>query len=44
MSEESAEKKLVQLIRQIAKDVVYEALDEHVTDFEHAQKQVKPNE
>ena len=31
-------KKLVQLIRRIAKDVFYELMDEHLTDHEHKEK------
>lgn len=35
MSEEEEHKKLVRLIRRIAKDVFYELMDEHLTDYEH---------
>jgi hypothetical protein len=31
-------KKLVELIRQVAKEVCYEVLDEHLSDYEHKQK------
>ncbi|MEM0313349.1 MAG: hypothetical protein QXQ41_02230 [Candidatus Bathyarchaeia archaeon] len=31
-------KKLVRLIRRIAKEAAYEALDEHLRDYEHKEK------
>jgi hypothetical protein len=46
MSEE--DKKLVDLIKRIAKEVCYEILDEHLTDYKHkarpASKEVLDNE
>jgi hypothetical protein len=44
MSKKDVEKnkKLVQIIRQIAKEVCYEILDEHLEDYEHKEK--PPNE
>jgi DNA-binding FadR family transcriptional regulator len=41
MSEDSKlekRKRLVQLIRQIAREEAYAALDEHLSDYEHRQK------
>jgi len=38
MSEEEEYKKLVRLIRRIAKDLFYELMDEHLTDYEHKEK------
>lgn len=35
MSGNSEEKKLVELIRRIAREVTAEALDQHLTDYEH---------
>ena len=35
MSENSEEKKLVELIRRIAREQIAEALDQHLTDYEH---------
>jgi hypothetical protein len=35
MSENSEEKKLVELIRRIAREVCSEILEEHLTDYEH---------
>jgi len=37
-SEEEKHKKLVQLIRKVAKDVFYELMDEHLDDCEHKEK------
>jgi len=37
-AEEEKHKKLVQLIRRIAKDVFYELMDEHLEDYEHKEK------
>jgi hypothetical protein len=40
MSEDSEEqhKRLVELIRKIAKEVCYEILDEHLADYTHKEK------
>jgi len=35
MSEEGNRERLIQLIRQIAREAITEALDEHLTDYEH---------
>lgn len=37
MSEEDSEtrRRLIELIRRIAKDVIYEVLDEYLEDYEH---------
>jgi len=37
-SEEEKHKKLVRLIRKVAKDVFYELMDEHLDDYEHKEK------
>jgi len=37
-SEGEKHKKLVQLIRKVAKDVFYELMDEHLDDYEHKEK------
>lgn len=38
MSEEMSREKLVALIRRIAREEAYVALDEHITDFEHKER------
>lgn len=38
MSEDSKHEKLVRLIREIAREEVYEAIDEHLDDYEHKEK------
>jgi len=38
MSKEEKHKNLVRLIRQIAREVCYEILDEHLSDCEHMAK------
>jgi hypothetical protein len=43
MSEEEEHKKLVRLIRRVAKDVFYELMDEHFEDYAHKEKE-KPAE
>jgi len=35
MSENSEEKKLVELIRRVCREEIAEALDQHLTDYEH---------
>ncbi len=35
MSDEGTRERLIQLIRQVAREEVTEALDEHLTDYEH---------
>lgn len=37
-SEEVKHKKLVRLIRKVAKDVFCELMDEHLDDYEHKEK------
>jgi hypothetical protein len=43
MSKKDVEKnkKLVQIIRQIAKEVCYEIIDEHLNDYEHKEKKTE---
>jgi len=41
MSEEEEHKDLVRLIRHIAKEVCYEILDEHLSDYEHRAKSAR---
>ena len=40
-SEEGEHKKLVLLIRKVAKDVFYELMDEHLDDYEHKEKRAE---
>lgn len=46
MSKKDVEKnrKLVQIVRQIAKEVCYEILDEHLSDYEHKEKKAEEAE
>jgi len=37
-SEEEKHRKLVRLIRKVAKDLFYELMDEHLDDYEHKGK------
>jgi hypothetical protein len=37
-SEEEEHKKLVTLIRRVAKGLFYELMDEHLSDYEHKRK------
>ena len=36
--------RLTELIRSIAREVAYEAIDEHLEEFEHKQKKLDPAE
>jgi len=38
MSEDSEHEKLIRLIRRVAKEVVWEIMDEHLDDYEHKEK------
>jgi len=40
-AEEEEHRKLVRLIRRIAKDVFYELMDEHLTDYEHKENRAE---
>ena len=44
MMDEDEHKKLVQLIRKISREVVWEILDEHIEQYEHREKQIKDSE
>jgi hypothetical protein len=48
-SEDSKHKRLVHLIRDIARDVAWEVIDEHLDEYEHKEKpaedfEVEPDE
>jgi len=38
VNEDSEREELVHLIRRLAKEIVWEALDEHLNDYEHKEK------
>jgi predicted translin family RNA/ssDNA-binding protein len=44
MSEEGNRERLIQLIRQIAREEAWEAIDEHLNDFEHKEKPLEEAE
>jgi len=43
-SEEEKHRKLVPLIRKVAKDVLYELMDEHLDGYEHKEKPAEREE
>jgi len=43
-SEDSSRTELTRLIRSIAREAAYEAIDEHLEDFEHRQKKPETTE
>jgi hypothetical protein len=38
MSKSKSQKRLLRLIRRIARETAYEVLDEHLNDYEHKEK------